>query len=118
MTNAVNMEGDLLSTVQADETSNVVGLHVLTTDYVNGSETIMEDFSSDDCGRSVIAIPNLHPETSGSLLEKEGEITLNSSFIPENAVLMETSRGLVCFFMIFCFFLFLLSYYIGLVYLI
>lgn len=89
------MEGDLLSTVQEDETSNVVGLHVLTTDYVNGSETIMEEFSSDDCGRNVIAIPNLPAETSGSMLEKEGEITLNSSFIPENAVLMETSRGLM-----------------------
>ncbi|GFO42025.1 high mobility group protein 20a [Plakobranchus ocellatus] len=89
------MENDLLSTVQGDEASGVVGLHVLSTDYVHGSETVMEDFSSDDCSRKVIAIPSLPSEASSSILEKDGEITLNSSFIPENAVLMETSRGLM-----------------------
>ncbi|BFY98800.1 hypothetical protein BsWGS_01839 [Bradybaena similaris] len=98
------MDGDMLTVTSADlslpnsgvdESVDGVGLHVLTTDLVHGSEGMMEELSSDVCGRRVIAIPTLAADVPNSGVEKDGEITLYSAFIPENAVLMETPRGLM-----------------------
>ncbi|CAL1537670.1 unnamed protein product [Lymnaea stagnalis] len=96
------MDSDLLTEVSsalmsnsADESSDVVGLHVLSTDYGHGTESMMGELSSDDCTRNVISIPTLAAGIQSSIIEKDGEITLNSAFIPENAVLMETPRGLM-----------------------
>lgn len=98
------MDSDLLTVSSADlsltnnsvdESADVVGLHVLTTDFVHGPDGMMGELSSDDCGRGIIAIPSLVADVPSAIMEKDGEITLNSAFIPENAVLMETPRGYV-----------------------
>lgn len=98
------MDGDMLTVTSADlslpnsgvdESVDGVGLHVLTTDLVHGSEGMMEELSSDVCGKGVIAIPTLAADVPNSGMEKDGEITLYSAFSPENAVLMETPRGYV-----------------------
>ncbi|KAK0057641.1 FACT complex subunit SSRP1-A [Biomphalaria pfeifferi] len=76
-----------------DESSDVVGLHVLTTDFVHDPDNVMGELTADECSRNTIS--NLTSGIQGSVIDKDGEITLNSTFIPENAVLMETPRGLM-----------------------
>ncbi|XP_005091078.1 high mobility group protein 20A [Aplysia californica] len=99
------MDNDLLTVASAglsltnhneEESSDVVGLHVLTADGVNGAaDGIIGTLPSEDCGQPVIAVPALTTDITASAIGKDGEITLNSSFIPENAILMETPRGLM-----------------------
>ncbi|KAH9503278.1 SWI/SNF- matrix-associated actin-dependent regulator of chromatin sub E member 1 [Bulinus truncatus] len=99
------MDNDLLTEVSTaelslmsnsvDEPSDTVGLHVLTSDFVHDSDNVMNELVAEDCGRNVISIPTLASDIQNSVIGKDGEITLNSAFIPENAVLMETPRGLM-----------------------
>ncbi|XP_059161638.1 uncharacterized protein LOC131944826 isoform X2 [Physella acuta] len=97
------MDSDLLTSVSSTELTlinnnvdeNGAGLHVLSTDFGHGSEGMMGELSSDDCSRGVISLPALTSDMSNTMMEKDGEITLNSAFIPQNAVLLETPRGLM-----------------------
>lgn len=99
------MDSDLLTSVSSTELTlinnsvdeNGAGLHILSTDFGHGSEGMMGELSSDDCSRGVISLPALTSDMSNTMMEKDGEITLNSAFIPENAVLLETPRGYVIF---------------------
>lgn len=101
---ALDMDSDLLSVpsstlsleVNDEEQSESggVGLHVLTTETINGTDTIIGQLN-EESSNSTIAIPSLPSEITAPDIDKDGEITLQSSLIPENAVLMETPRGSV-----------------------
>ena len=99
------MESDLLTVTSVDlsltnhdhdESSDVTGLHVLTADGINGinesSDSIDGTLASEDARQTAMAVPSLSTDLS-NIIKEESEMTFNSSFIPENTILLETPRG-------------------------
>ena len=77
--------------------SEMVGIHVLTADGVgsidNTNNNVIEALPLEDHSQSVITMPAMSTDISTSTPQKDGEVSFNSSYIPENAILMETPRG-------------------------
>ena len=99
------MESDLLNVTSVDlslashdqdEASDVTGLHVLTADGISGinesNDSIDGALASDDGRQPVMAVSSLSADLS-NIIKEETEMTFNSSFIPENTILLETPRG-------------------------